>query len=363
MRVAQRRAWGLLAVGVALVATACGGSSDDTTDSAASATAAAAPAASEAATTADAATTAAATDNPTVDTNATVPGAKSFKIAVSVYSLNDTYGKALLQGVKDQAEKLGSKVTVEADGQFNPQKQGKDIQDIIALKPDAILLAAGDSAQSRAWVDSATKAGIPTFGLYNLIDHTGPPLYKGVIGATQINEIQAGEAAGTIAGQVVAPGATVGVVLGKAGYAEVPDRLKGFEQAIAKVGEYKVVTSQNGEWTPQHGQSACQELISANPDIKLIYNQSDSMTAGCVRANNLGDVKVVGNGGSTEGLTLIEKGAALGTTCYGPTEMGHETMQLAYNYLTGANTETGILILHPPLPITKDNLDQCPKEW
>jgi ribose transport system substrate-binding protein len=292
----------------------------------------------------------------------TAKPAKQYTIVFSDFSTTDTFGIALARGVKQAAAKLGDKVVSVTDGQFNPTKQGRDMQDLVALGPDAILLAASDSAQSRAWVAGAAAAKIPVFTVYLPVDHYGTPLYKGVTGGSQLREVEAGAAAGKIAAQYVKPGSTVGVVLGQAGFAEVPARLSGFKRAISKRGKYTVIASQPGPWTPVNGQAQCQSLISAHPDMKLIYNESDAMTAGCVKATNLGKVLVVGNGGSSQGIALIKAGKALGTTCYGPVEFGSSTMKLAHSYLTGA-AKAGRLIVRSPIPITKKNLAACPKEW
>ena len=179
----------------------------------------------------------------------------------------------------------------------------------------------------------------------------------------QINEVQAGGAAGRIAADTVPAGSTVGVVLGKAGYAEVADRLNGFTQALAAKGQYTIVTSQNGEWTPQHGTEACEQLISAHPDVKLIYNESDGMTVGCVKANNIGSVQLVGNGGSGEGISLVQSGAILGTTCFDPVAIAAQTMQMAHDDLDGSHPLDGVLVQRDPLPVTAANVADCPKQW
>lgn len=71
-------------------------------------------------------------------------------------------------------------MTLATDGQFNPEKQGDDVQIIVAVKADALLIAAGDTAHVGR---RAVAAPIPVFGLYNALDHFGLPLYKGVNGA------------------------------------------------------------------------------------------------------------------------------------------------------------------------------------
>lgn len=289
---------------------------------------------------------------------------EGFTYGVSLYASGDTYAQAMIAAATDEAEKLGDSIIITTDGQFNAEKQGKDVQDIIARKPDAMLLAAGDTAQSKAWVDQSIEAGIPVFGLYNAIGNYGEPIYPGVDGAVQVDEVASGAAAGAIALEVLKPGDAAGVVLGEAGYAEVEDRLEGFTQALKDGGsDAEVFTSPNGGWTSLHGQEACQDLIAAHPEITVIYSESDGMSVGCTQASNIGSVGVVGNAGSTEGLKLVASGGMLGTTCYGPGDIARMVVQQAHAVLAGDDSLKGKLQLVSPASITAANVADCVQEW
>jgi ribose transport system substrate-binding protein len=285
-----------------------------------------------------------------------------FTYGISLYASGNTFAAAMNNAATAEAKKLGDSVIIVTDGQFDPEKQGKDVQDIVARKPDAMLLAAGDTAQGKAWVDQSAEAGVPVFGLFNAIDHFGKPLYAGVTAAAQIDEIASGYAAGKIALGVLKPGDAAGVILGQAGYAEVQDRLDGFTKAI-RSGDFKVYSTPNGDWTTLHGQQGCQDLIAAHPDIKVIYSESDGMSVGCIQASNIGNIKVVGNGGSTDGLKLVASGGMLGTTCYGPGSLAAQVVQMAHAYLAGDKAVRGKLDLIAPTSITSMNATSCVQEW
>lgn len=286
-----------------------------------------------------------------------------FTYGVSLYASGDTFAATMLEAAEAEAAKLGDEIIITTDGQFDSQKQSNDVQDIIARRPDAILLAAGDTAQATTWVDQAVEANIPIFDLFNAIDHFGPPLYEGVAAGIQVDEKASGAAAGSIAAEVLAPGDKAGVVLGAPGFAEVDDRRAGFTEAVRAAGDFEVMASPNGDWTAEHGQAACEDLIGANPDLAVIYVMSDSMSVGCLKASNLGDVQVIGNAGSTEGLTNVERGAMLGTTCYGPSDIARRMVQIAHAVLAGDEEKQGTLELVEPFAVTKENVADCPKEW
>lgn len=288
---------------------------------------------------------------------------KGFTYGVSLYASGDPFAAAMVKNVKSEAAKLGDKVIIVTDGKFDAQKQGNDVQDIIARKPDAMLLASGDTAQAKTWVDESVSADVPVFDLFNAIDHYGEPLYKGVSAGVQVDEKASGAAAAEIALKVLKPGDAAGVVLGPSGVAEVPDRLAGFTETLKKAGDYKVIPSPNGDWTEQQGQEACQDLISANPLITVVYSESDDMSAGCTKATNIGNVKVIGNAASTQGLNFVKSGVMLGTTCYGPGAIGRKTVDLAHKVLAGDKSLKGKLELIAPKPITADNLSDCTAEW
>jgi len=41
-----------------------------------------------------------------------------------------------------------------------------------------------------------------------------------------------------------------------------------------------IVASQSGDWTAEKGEAACQNILSAHPDVDLFFNQADDMVVG-----------------------------------------------------------------------------------
>ena len=58
------------------------------------------------------------------------------------------------------AKKLGVNVVANLDGKNDPQKEGANVQDIIALKPDGALMMPSDAAEAASLVDKLSAAGI-----------------------------------------------------------------------------------------------------------------------------------------------------------------------------------------------------------
>jgi len=271
------------------------------------------------------------------------------------------------KGVAAMAKKLGVKVVANLDGKNDPQKEAANVQDIIALKPDGVLMMPSDAAVAASLVDKLSAAGIKVISVHSLVgaNATIKKVYPKLTSLVIENEVGASAVAGRMAKKALPNGGKVGLVLGQAGYAEVGLRKTGFLQGI-KGSKLKVVTEQPGDWVATKGQAACQGMLSGNPDIALFYSESDDMGVGCAKAvQNAGSkALVIGMGGSKLGMAAIKKGGAYyGTVCYKPYDEGKIAMQRMYDNLTGKLHDKAKLVFYDTPGITKANASQCVGQW
>jgi len=246
-------------------------------------------------------------------------------IGVSNLGLSFPFPAAISKGIKAEAERLGVKV-VELDAKGDTNRQANTVQDLIAQKPDGILLLPLDSAVAQGLVRQIEQAGIPAMAVASLVGdpkavETGKEVFRGLEAVVTQDEVAAGARAGEIVRDMLPNGGKIAVVEGQAGFAEVRTRLSGFKQVLDESGEdYEIVASQPGDWLPDKGEAACQNMLAANPDIDVFYAQADDMAAGCARAVKAArsDAKVVGIGGNRVVIDDIRQGDVAGTVCYKP---------------------------------------------
>ncbi|WP_028473139.1 sugar ABC transporter substrate-binding protein [Nocardioides alkalitolerans] len=290
-------------------------------------------------------------------------------IGVSNLGLSFPFPSAIGEGIKARADELGVTI-VELDGQGETEKQSNDVQDLIGQDPDGVLLLPVDSGVAVGLVDQLTEAGIPTVAVASQV---GDPserdledVYDELVALVTQDELAAGRTAGELALEALPEGGKLAVVEGAAGFAEVELRFDEFLDPAEEAGvEFEVVARQPGDWTAEGAQSACQNMISANPDLDIVYAQSDDMAVGCAQAVQAAgaDAVVVGIGGSQLGIDGVRSGDILGTVCFKPRDLGELAMQTIYDHLTGAEEREAEFVSYETPAITADNVDDCDPQW
>ncbi|MCD8369681.1 MAG: sugar ABC transporter substrate-binding protein, partial [Clostridiales bacterium] len=96
------------------------------------------------------------------------------------------------------------------------------------------------------------------------------------------------------------------------GYAGIVNtkRMDGFKDAIKDNSNLEIVASQTADWTREKGQSVTESILTANPDVTILYGPYDEMVLGgltVVKERNLLDqIAVVGYGCTQDGVAAIE---------------------------------------------------------
>jgi ribose transport system substrate-binding protein len=295
--------------------------------------------------------------------------AQDFTVGVSNLGLSFPFPSSIGDGIKSKADELGVKV-VQLDAQGETEKQANDVQDLIGQKPDGVLLLPVDSGVATGLVDQLAAAGIPTIAVASQVgDPTERELedvYPSLDALVTQQELNSGATAGELALQAFPEGGKMAVVEGAAGFAEVELRFAKFLDPAKAAGvTFDVVAKQPGDWTTEASQSACQNMLAANPDIDLFYAESDDMGVGCAEAvKSAGSkAKVIGIGGAKLGIDGVTAGTLYGTVCYKPFDLGELAMQTMYDRLTGADTTKAEFVTYETPAITADNVADCDPQW
>jgi ABC-type sugar transport system substrate-binding protein len=294
---------------------------------------------------------------------------KELTIGVSNLGLSFPFPASIGKGIEAEARKMGVKL-VQLDAKGKADKQANDMQDLIARKPDAILLLPVDSGVAQGLVNQAAQAGIPTVAVASQV---GDPktrklrdVYPKLTALVTQDEIAAGAKAGEIVAKQLPSGGKVAVVEGQAGFAEVQLRQTGFWQTLQDTGKtYTKVASQPGDWVPDKAESACQNMLASHPDIEMFYAESDDMAVGCADALKAANSKagVVGIGGSKLGINAVKDGTVAGTVCYKPEDLGALSLQTVVAHVTGKEQGMAQFVSYDTPAITKDDVADCDPQW
>jgi len=207
----------------------------------------------------------------------------------------------LANGIKDETDVL---------------KQVEIVEQMIARKVAAIVLAPADS---KALVDvckDAIEAGIVVINIDNKLD-AGVLAERGLrIPFVGPDNREGARKAGEYLARHLKPGDEVAILEGLPGAFNAIQRKAGFEDAM-KAGGMRIVKSQSADWHTEKANQVVAALIPAQPNLKGLLCANDNMALGAVAAleaaGKSGQVLVVGFDNLADVQKLIREGRMLAT--------------------------------------------------
>jgi ribose transport system substrate-binding protein len=201
-------------------------------------------------------------------------------------------------------------VTLNADNKTDLQQS--QMNDVINLKPKAIVLAAVDFNALKPSIEKARAAGIPVMIFDRQITAT-PSDFTSVAGTVEIGYVAAGEIQrllkeknGDVKGKILQ-------VLGDPADPYTLDIQKGFEEKMKEFSGAQIISLPAMQWEASNAGTIVADQIVANPDIDLIFVHAAHLAVAAVasleaKGKKPGDVLLVSSNGAPVGLDLIRKG-------------------------------------------------------
>jgi ribose transport system substrate-binding protein len=127
----------------------------------------------------------------------------------------------------------------------------------------------------------------------------------------------------------------VGVIVAATSNPSEAAKLAAIRQVTSSHHKISIVGVGQGQFTTSGGITAAQNLMQANPDINVLASTGDDMELGAQKViDQLGktDVKLIGGGASSTGVSLVRSGKWFGTT----TKLPYSEGQLAMKALVAA---------------------------
>lgn len=184
---------------------------------------------------------------------------------------------------KIEAEKRGIALKI-SDAQQKEENQIKAVRSFIAQGVDAIFIAPVVATGWEAVLKEAKDAKIPVMLLDRGIDVKDESLYMTVVRSDAVYE---GEAAGDWLAQATNGKCNVVELQGTVGASVAIDRKKGFEKAVAKHPDMKIIRTQSGDFTRAKGKEVMESFIKAEgggKNICAMYAHNDDMAIGGIQA-------------------------------------------------------------------------------
>jgi ABC-type sugar transport system substrate-binding protein len=185
---------------------------------------------------------------------------------------------------KSEAQKRNITLKI-ADAQQKQENQIKAIRSFVAQGVDAIFLAPVVATGWDAVLNEAKDAKIPVILLDRDIETANKSLY---LTAVTSDSVQEGVVAGDwLAKNVGSKPCNVVELQGTVGASVATNRKKGFDEAIAKHSNIKMIRSQTGDFTRAKGKEVTESFLKAEnggKNICELYAHNDDMAVGAIQA-------------------------------------------------------------------------------
>ncbi|MGH6945119.1 MAG: sugar ABC transporter substrate-binding protein [Geminicoccaceae bacterium] len=226
------------------------------------------------------------------------------------------------------------------------------LQDVITQGVQAIILSTHDEHAAAPLVERAVGQGIAVIIVNSDIQDFPTPVHA-VVGYSQRGGTRKiGDYALELAG---GKAMKVGVIEGQPGYHST-ERVGGFLDAT-KGSEFEVVSSLDGKWNVEGGNTAAMDMLQAHPEIQLVFAANDYMIMGAaLAAKALGHdgLVLLGNDGDTACLEEIAAGNITATVNTSPFIMGQVALQVTLDVLD--NEFAGGWVETPTQIVDKSNV-------
>jgi ribose transport system substrate-binding protein len=299
-----------------------------------------------------------------------------------VPTLLDEFQTASVDAITKFMKDVGYEVkALNADNKTDEQQSQMD--NVINLKPKAIILAAVDFNALAPYIDKARNAGIPVMIFDRQITTTKSDLTS-VAGTVEIGHIAADQIQALLKKKNGAVKGKVLQVLGDPGDPYTLDIQKGFEEKMKAFPDVKIISQPAMNWEASNAGTIVADQLVANPDIDLIFVHAAHLAVAAVasleaKGKKPGDVLLVSSNGAPVGLDLIRKGweqveveqplfaQAAALAMFADKVVNKQEIKPGHYKVLGLDSEMtieswGPNIKIPGAAISKDNVDE-PKFW
>ncbi|WP_273729063.1 substrate-binding domain-containing protein [Brucella gallinifaecis] len=286
--------------------------------------------------------------------------AEGLKIGFSQVTLQSPFYVQLKEGAEAAAKASGNTlVFLDANGDVS--KQNNDIQDLITQGVNAIIINPVNPDAVVPSLEAAVNAGIPVITVDRSVNGDGVTAHIGrdnkrmgqLVGEAVVAELKADGV----------EGAKIIEIQGDAGGAVMMDRRDGFHKAL-EGSSHTIVAGPYAEYIRANAVTAMQDLLQANPDVKVVYAHNDDMALGALQVlqeSGRNDVSVAGVDGLSEALEAVSKGDNyIATALNDPKYLGDVTIQVAVQ--AAAKKDVPKFVDAGTEVVTKDNVSKFPHE-
>ena len=200
---------------------------------------------------------------------------RSYTLGIITYGLKYIGPSQTLNGIADQAEKLGYMLLMKELNSFDATKIDNVINSLLSRQVDGILWAAPEIGDNHAWIEERLekipvpivflamqpRKGIPSVATDN---------FKGAVMAVQ-HLLDCGRK-------------NIGHISGPLDWWEAQERKRGWQKTLKSAGyEASERSCVEGTWSSKSGEKAFIQLLKSFPDMDAVFVANDQMALSVLR--------------------------------------------------------------------------------
>ncbi len=273
------------------------------------------------------------TATPTPAVSAPAPAAK-VEIGLIMKTLTNPFFVEMEKGARRAEKELDINLTVKTAAQETSiEQQIQLVDDLVAAKVNAIVIAPGDSQRLIPALKKAADAGIKIVNIDNRLDPEG--LKQAGMPSVPFVSVD-NEAGAYKAGKFLAEGITqptsAAILEGIRSADNARQRTQGALRGLQENKAIKVVASETANWKIDEAYTVTKQIFKKHPNIKLLFAANDVMAIGALKylaeSKNTA-VKVAGYDALAEAITEIKAGKLAATIDQQAAEQGYQGVVLA----------------------------------
>ncbi len=241
------------------------------------------------------------------------------RVALVMKSLANEFFKTMEEGATAHNQAHAADYDLITGGikdELDVSRQVDLVEQMIAQKVDAIVIAPADSKALIAVCKRAQEAGVVVVNIDNKLDAAVLAERNLRIPFVGPDNRQGARAVGEYLAKSLKPGDQVAIIEGVPTAFNAIERKAGFEVAMKAAG-INIIASQAGNWETQKANQVVSAVLSEQPALKAVLCANDSMALGAVAAlraaGKAEQVKVVGFDNISAVRQLVRDGRVLAT--------------------------------------------------
>jgi ribose transport system substrate-binding protein len=252
-------------------------------------------------------------------------------IGVSLLTQTHAFFKELEAGLREGAQANNMELVVVAC-EMDPAKQAAQIEDFVAQRVSAILLAPCDSNAVVPHLSGPERAGIPVF--------TADIAARGgkVVSHVASDNVQGGRLAAQALAEYIGDAGEV-LIIDHPVVASVQDRVRGFEEEMRKHPNITVVGKPSSDGQRARAMAVMEDMLQAHPKLKGVFGINDDSALGATAvldAAGRKDVVVIGYDATEEAQRAITSGGPLkADVVQYPKRIGRTAVDMIARHLRG----------------------------